>query len=47
MGGPEGAWVAAPARVRPRWRIALAAALIVPLGLLTRSGLPLPGAVRD
>ena len=27
--------------MRPRWRIALAAALIVPLGLLTRSGLPL------
>jgi hypothetical protein len=37
----------APARVRPRWRIALAGALILPLGLLTRSGLPLPGPVRD
>lgn len=42
---PGGA--AAPARAaRPRWRIALAAALTVPLGLLTRAGLPLPALIR-
>jgi Protein of unknown function (DUF2809) len=31
---------------RPRWRIALAAVLTIPLGLLTRSGLPLPELIR-
>lgn len=30
---------------RPRWRIALLAVLTVPLGLLTRADLPLPGLI--
>lgn len=30
---------------RPRWRLTLAAALTVPLGLLTRADLPLPGPI--
>lgn len=33
------------APVRPRWRSALAAALTVPLGLLTRAELPLPALI--
>lgn len=33
------------AAVRPRWRSALAAALTIPLGLLTRADLPLPAII--
>lgn len=42
--GGEAALTARAAR--PRWRIALAAMLTVPLGLLTRSGLLLPELIR-
>jgi hypothetical protein len=33
------------APVRPRWRSVLAAAIIIPLGLLTRAGIPLPALI--
>jgi hypothetical protein len=33
------------ALVRPRWRSALAAALTIPLGLLTRADIPLPAVI--
>lgn len=39
---PGGEAAPAARTPRPRWRIALAAGLTIPLGLLTRSGLPLP-----
>lgn len=43
---PGGEAALAVRAARPRWRIALAAVLTVPLGLLTRSGLPLPDFTR-
>jgi hypothetical protein len=30
---------------RPRWRIVIAIVLVIPLGLLTRSGLSMPGVI--